>query len=267
MLSEVAWKQRVADAFDKAAGTYDDHADVQCEVAAALASWIETRFAEPLPVRALEIGCGTGFLTTRVVPAFPRAQWSITDVSPAMLMRCQMLFDDPSRLEFSVADGEQLDALEDGEGFGLICSNLAFQWFVEPVSAVQRLMERLRPGGWLVFSTLAHDNFSELYRRFPFLVNGGTPGLSEETWRQSFAGAEIEVKCNRYERQFPSLGDWLRSLKRIGAATPRRGSGVGGRELRKALSESPQSLLADYRVLFVAARKQPDARQPGQGSP
>ncbi|WP_154399134.1 methyltransferase domain-containing protein, partial [Bordetella pertussis] len=70
--------------FDRAAARYETHAEVQRHAAEQLAERIA---ALPLPAepRILEIGCGTGLLTRALARRLGRADWTITDIAPAML--------------------------------------------------------------------------------------------------------------------------------------------------------------------------------------
>ena len=138
-------KSRIVRAFDRADG-YDAHARVQRVAAARLAAHIERLEIDPsLP--ALEIGCGTGFLTQRL--RAPRLL--ATDIAPAMVERARARIPTRPELSFAVLDGEQPGTAPHGR-YGLIASNLAFQWFADLPAAVSRLAALLAPGGRLVFT-------------------------------------------------------------------------------------------------------------------
>ena len=76
-------KRSIRSHFNRHARDYDDHANIQRD----LANWM----LETLPVREstvhriLEIGCGTGYVTERLVSMFPHARIVAVDIAPAML--------------------------------------------------------------------------------------------------------------------------------------------------------------------------------------
>ena len=204
----------VADAFGRAAH-YDAHAAVQRIVAEKLAERI---LAMPLPPepRVLEIGCGTGFLGLELVDALAPSHWRMTDIAPAMVDRARQRLGDRRNVSFAVMDGEHPDV---AGRFDMICSSLTFQWFADLPGAVARLRKRLAPGGMLVFTTLAEGSFFEWRRAHGDLAAGTRDYPSTETL--SALGLEVEIETIPMAHK--SAREFLRSVKGIGAGTPRNG--------------------------------------------
>ena len=69
--------------FGRAAARYEAHAPAQ-RAARRLAEDIARLDLPPRP-RILEIGCGTGLLTRELARRLGPADWTLTDISPAML--------------------------------------------------------------------------------------------------------------------------------------------------------------------------------------
>lgn len=148
--------ERIRRAFGAAAEGYEESAGVQRIVAETVARLAAQRRLRPMP-RILEIGCGTGFLTRHIRSQWPDAELAASDIAPEMVgqaARNPML-----SASFFTMDGEW--PCFEGQWFDLILSSLAFQWFADLPGALERLFALLRPGGSLIFSTMAERSFAE----------------------------------------------------------------------------------------------------------
>lgn len=217
---------RIGRAFGSAADHYDDHAGVQRLVARTLADLLAR---QPLPalrggdrLRILEIGCGTGALTRAVRALFPEAEIIATDLAPEMVALAARGGDVGA--QFLVMDGEA--PAFDGPWFDLIISSLAFQWFTDLPRALDRLAGLLRPGGSLMFATMARRSFVEW--RAAHEVHGlraGTPlypTLGE--LRALLARHEDAFLFDEdYVQDFGGARGLLAHLKGIGATVPVEG--------------------------------------------
>lgn len=147
---------RIRRAFGAAAAGYEDFAGVQRIVAETVAGLAAQRRLPPA-ARILEIGCGTGLLTRAIRAQWPDADLTVTDLAPEMVERAAR---DPHLSgTFLAMDGER--PWFEGRWFDLILSSLAFQWFDDLEGAAERLFGLLRPGGSLIFSTMADRSFAE----------------------------------------------------------------------------------------------------------
>lgn len=153
-------KNQIIERFGKASA-YDQAAFVQKIVAKKLAEKIKLTFPNStfLPIKILEFGCGTGFLTEELTRLFPKAEITVSDISPAMLERAKTKFD-PLRnaLNFQVLDGENPPQYP---FYDLICSSLSLQWFADRQKGLRRLIDQLNPDGQLWVSTLCENSFHE----------------------------------------------------------------------------------------------------------
>ncbi|MFT3966382.1 MAG: class I SAM-dependent methyltransferase, partial [Sphingobium sp.] len=88
MMASEDRKQRISDAFGRAAASYDDAAAPQRQAAALVARLARRQrpgaLAGEAP-RILEIGCGTGILTRHIRAAWPIAELVVSDLSPDMV--------------------------------------------------------------------------------------------------------------------------------------------------------------------------------------
>jgi len=218
-----ALKQKVVEAFDQAAG-YDDAAALQRRVAEALAARIRTLSIDPGP-RILEIGCGTGFLAAALEGDLGDADWLMTDIAPAMVERSRARFGQDGRYRFAVLDGEN-PVLPAGEPpFDLVCASLAVQWFEDLRTGLERLFRLLRPGGHLVFSTLADGTFAEWRAAHAGIEAAGTHVYPDAAALGGLRldGTAGQVEIEHHVERYPDGAAFLRALRAIGASTPRPG--------------------------------------------
>ena len=141
-------KARSKAAFDEQAPIYDE--GMQGDHARALYPCIleEARRAmEGIPVPSvLDVGCGTGMLSERLLGAFPSCRLAGVDLSPAMVERARARL--AGRAEVREADAECLP-FHDG-AFDLVVCNDSFHHYPDPDRAAFQMWRVLRKGGALV---------------------------------------------------------------------------------------------------------------------
>ena len=248
-------KGRIETAFGAAADRYDDHAGVQRVVArtvADLVGQVDVLGRLPSHARVLEIGCGTGMLTRELQVRWPHAELTVTDLSPAMIgtaAKSRMLAG-----AFLPMDGEH--PWFDGQWFDLIVSSLAFQWFDDMPVAVARLFDLLRPGGSLIFSTMAERSFTEWREAHGELgMVAGTPDYPSlsEFRRLTAAYPDGAAFDEDYVVDFGNGRGFLGHLQGIGATVAVEGRvPLTSGELRRVLKVfEAKGAHATYHVVFV----------------
>lgn len=210
----------VVQRFNRAAGTYDRYARVQTRLAESLMEM--NRRATP-PRRILEMGCGTGLLTTRLREAFPEASLWASDAAPLML--------DAARLK--ITSGENHFFVWDAEKplwpaslpqapFDLVASNALVQWFPDLRAHFQGCADLMRSGGSLWVSGFLDDNLPELRNSLQAI---GLPapariGHAAEAVQAAAEDAGLILKTwkGMDEREnFDKAGTLLQTLARLGA--------------------------------------------------
>lgn len=247
-------KTAVGSAFAAAAADYDRAAGLQRDVAEALANRIARLGLGDAPT-ILEIGCGTGFLGGALVPLLPGARWICSDLAPAMVARSRAV--GQGAAQYLAMDGERV-CFAQGPRFDLICSSLAVQWFTQPASSFADLARLLKPGGYLVFSTMGAGSFREW--RALLAGQGLKPGIPDYPDALGWAAllptsGTMTVTEEDRVVTYPDPHRFLRDLKQIGAATPRhdhRPATAG--QLRRALRGIAGPFTTTYHVVSICHR-------------
>ena len=145
---------------------YDHHARFVSELAGGVFDWLAPKPGE----RILDLGCGDGALTERIVAA--GASVLGIDHSPSML--------DAARergMDVRSGDARQLDF--DTE-FDAVFSNAALHWVTEADLAVAGIARALKPGGRFVAEFGGHGNVATIVTamRAAAQIHGGEAGLA-----------------------------------------------------------------------------------------
>ncbi len=198
--------QTIANRFAKNALIYDSHASLQREIAGTLALCLPNDY----PKNILEIGSGTGLLTSHIIETYPETPITISDLTPEMIAICMEKFHKFSNVKFSVLNGECIEARET---YDLIAASMTIHWFTDMRAALTNIQECLSPGGNFYFSTIGPACFPE--------------------WRKALTALGLDIGI----RDVPDLPgifhketitinygsplEFLKSLSRVGAHTPR----------------------------------------------
>lgn len=242
-------KTTIARAFGAAAAGYDGAALAQRRIAARLGLRIAALYL-PTAARAVEIGCGTGFLTERLLASQPQAAWEVTDIAAAMVSHCAARF--AGRAVFRVMDGEAPDLAP--ASCDLITASMAVQWFTDLPGSLDRLAGCLKPGGRLVFATLGSDTFREWRAAHAEAgYNSGSLDFPSAAALQGLwpAGGRGSVREERLAVWHSDGRSFVRGLKDIGAHTPQPGHRpVPPGAFRQVLRRFSEGCRVTYHVLY-----------------
>ncbi|ASW73031.1 trans-aconitate methyltransferase [Chryseobacterium piperi] len=100
---------------------------------------------EETPMKAVDLGCGTGEQTAILTEKFPHAEFTGIDSSPEMLEKSKTL--ENERLHFKMAPTEEM--LNSNESWDLIFSNAALQWSDDHPTLFPKLITKLKTNGQL----------------------------------------------------------------------------------------------------------------------
>jgi len=240
-------KQRIAAAFSAAVASYEAAAEAQNLAATGLAERVAGLTLPPNP-RVLEVGCGTGLLTRRLLPNVG-GNWLITDIAPAMVDATRSALPSGSA-NFKVMDGERPEGIAPAS-LDLIVSNLAAQWFADLPAALTGLERLLAPGGRLQLTTLGWRSFGEWRHAHDLLgLSCGTPRYPTAVQLHVATGAKVDADC--FTVRYEDGHAFVRALKAIGAGTPAPGyRRLSTGALRQVLAELGAPCTITYEILTV----------------
>ncbi|MDC9589049.1 malonyl-ACP O-methyltransferase BioC [Xenorhabdus sp. XENO-10] len=202
-------KQAIAGAFGRAASKYDTVAKLQQQTGEYL---MELAQAENIGMRVLDAGCGTGFFSARWKQQ--GKQVIALDLASGMLSHAkgQQVAD-----YYLQGDIEHLGLADNS--VDLCFSNLAVQWCNDLPCALREFYRVTRPGGLIVFSTLAQGSLNELEAAWEHVddywhINQFLP---LGTITQACQPYRHKVIKQEYHQHYPQLLPLLNSLKGIGA--------------------------------------------------
>jgi ubiquinone/menaquinone biosynthesis C-methylase UbiE len=130
---------------------YDEHHDITDNMHQTVQRMWETVFQENhLPLsRVLELGCGTGQLTSALAALPDVQQLHSTDISPTFLHMTRQLIGASSKTTFYACDANHL-AFADNR-FDLVVGNSVLHHFLDYPAVLKRCHALLKPGGAAVF--------------------------------------------------------------------------------------------------------------------
>lgn len=260
----VSPKSEIADQFGRAAATYHRSATVQKAGAKHLILLTAMNGFQLPAGDLLEIGCGTGFLTQELVQRFAGRSLLATDLSPDMLAFCRShlcLSPGQNRVTFQPLDGEQLPL--PAQPYALIACAFALQWFDRPLQTLDRWLNALQPGGWLLLSFPTDRSFPEWRRvcqqfNLPLTLN---PLPNTDTLLQKIQ--TFPVRCFTDETVTQTVHrdaiDFLRSLKVIGAGASLTGKQLSPMQLKQLSAawklQNHDKIIASHSIAYWAIQR------------
>lgn len=126
------------------------------------------RIPAAAPRSVVDLGCGAGNLAPMLLERWPQAHLTGIDSSPQMLAKARA--EHPS-VEFVQAD---VAHWQPAQPVDVLYSNATLHWIVEHDALILRLLETLRPRGWLAiqmprnFGAPSHASVTETIERGPW---------------------------------------------------------------------------------------------------
>ncbi len=257
--------------FSRAADGYDEAAVLQHEIGQRMLERLD--YVKLQPRRILDIGCGTGLVTAKLLARYPKAEVVALDFALPMLAHARRRGRWLRRPRCLCADLDHLPLAS--QSVDLVFSNAAIQWSVDPPAAIAEMHRVLRPGGLLMFSSFGPDTLRELRSAWAE-VDGHThvhAFVDMHDYGDMLLAAGMADPVMDAERIVLTYGDTrslMRDLKAIGAAnaTLARARTLTGRERLLALAQAYERfrdrdgrLPATYEVVYGHAWAAEQRRQ------
>lgn len=235
-------KQSIIQCFNRGAASYDSVSALQLRVAENLSQQLPAASAA-----VLEIGCGTGLFSHHLLRSFPHADFLMTDIAPAMVQYTKNKFN-RNQMRVECVDGEALDR---EEKFDLIASSMTMHWFQDIKNSIQKIVNHLSPNGQFIFSMLGNQSLNQ-WRDICKKNNILYPGLalpSINFLNQLFP--KIKLITEVIDVQYSSLGDFLMTLKKLGAtASCAKNPAIPIKKMRQLYCESTQPIQISYEIIY-----------------
>jgi len=212
-------KASVEYSFGKAAILYDRYADHHRIIAERLMEFVHPNAA---PGSILEIGCGTGILTAKLLKRFSASAVTALDISPDMVDRCRLKLNQSGRLSFRVTDAEEYCRMRNR--YDLVVSSCSLQWIHDRERFIENIFAMLPVGGRCLMAIPVTGMLHELVESCIYGAHAVIRQLdlnSGEEWKTCFKNGGIDILSSSVESVSCVYNHPLEVLKAI------RGIGAG----------------------------------------
>lgn len=153
-------KDAVREGFAGCFNTYSTEAVAQQQIAVKLAELME-RHVKDDPKVAVEVGCGSGFLSEQLLRRYSSSEWTHNDITPSSEAFVNLISERyaATNTRFVVQDAEKMEL---PESINLFASSSAVQWFNDLDGYFARLAKSMADGGIVAISTFGPKNLTQI---------------------------------------------------------------------------------------------------------
>ncbi len=249
-------KQAIAEAFSRAAASYDSHAEFQRQVGHQLLSMMPSSLEGK---RILDLGCGTGYFSQCLLER--GASIVCGDLSPQMLEETKRRCGSDGAIEYALCDAEDMPFAD--HSFDYVFSSLALQWCDDLSVPLKEIYRVLKPKGCAYFSTLLDGSLDELKQAWRKVdsyqhVNRFIPRNKVKLALAQSGATEHHLFLQTITLRYASALTLMKDLKGIGATHVQgRGKGLISRDTLAQVEKAyrdvcgmEDNLPATYQVCF-----------------
>lgn len=257
-------KAVVESSFSEAAILYDRYADHHRLIAERLMD-----YAPPATVDGsiLEIGCGTGILTEKLLDHYPESDVTVLDISPDMIDRCRLKLGPSGRLSFMVADAEEYCRWQ--KRYDMVVSSCSIQWFHDRNGLTDRLQNMLPSRGSCLMAIPVRGMLHELMESCVFGARKAVYQLDLDTgmeWRSRFENSGFKILSTSVESVscvYSHPLEVLKAIRGIGACIEQGSACLNPGEMKRMTEyyrnhfkvDSFGGVSSTYRILYLLGRK------------
>lgn len=210
-------KARIKRSFAKASVTYDSVAQLQRTAGRQLINTID---AKEIKGCLLDLGCGTGFLTSQLEANTNHEIVIALDIALTMLQTMQEKWVGQNVIKYVCADAEHLPFIENS--IDSVFSNLALQWCSNLGNVFRDIKRVLKPDGRLIFSTFGPQTLHELKNAWATVDNyNHVNSFYTKDQLHDFlthAGyTKVEITSTFHVSRYTSVWTLMQELKYLGA--------------------------------------------------
>jgi len=200
----------IADYFNRACNTYDNHCDLQTTVGKKLITYLQTYINHTGSI--IDIGCGTGITTKKLADSILYQQFHAIDLANDLLLKANKRLANYS-IRIYQANFDHLTYSP--YRFDIIFSNMSLHWSEDLFLTLAQLNQLIHPSGLLIFTIPLDGTFTELNNHFEvnkfYSAKKIITGLTNAGYR-IIAQQEETISST-----FNTTLETLRSIKLIGA--------------------------------------------------
>lgn len=230
-------KRAIRQHFEKASESYDAAAVLQKEVAKRLTDRLD--YIKFKPKTILDIGCGTGYITSDMLKRYPKAQVTALDLALSMVKKSKQQGSWFRRPKVVCADAEKLPFKS--ESLDLIISSLMLQWSNNLTETFRGFHSTLAPNGLLLFASFGPDTLKEIKQSWSTVDN--RPHTSNFADMHEIGDALLQAgfidpvtDMETITMTYANVRQVMRDIKKIGASNSHsdRQKGLMGKDKLKA---------------------------------
>jgi malonyl-CoA O-methyltransferase len=239
-------KNKIQQAFDRAAHSYDKHSDVQQQAGIKLTHLLKS--LRPQAKHLLDMGCGTGMTTAYLASQYQYEDFHAIDIAPSLLAKAHQRL---ANLAIHVYEKNFDELAGQAASLDIIYSNMAVQWSRNLSALLQTTHTLLKDEGLIALSIPLAGTFTELHSYCELNAL-----YDHETIANILTQSGYHILLQETESitlSFPHIIHAIKSIKQIGAnhVIQRSCKGLGKRSPFKKMGSSQLTYVIGY---FIARK-------------